>query len=81
MTALPLEYMAPKLPGYGDVDWYVFVSALSDIGYDGHTSIEVEDIAVEENIEDVEQSVKRTIAYMRRVIYQLKSEGIETLQM
>jgi len=69
VTALPLEYMAPKLPGYGDVDWYAFVSALSDIGYDGHTSIEVEDIAFEENIEDVEQSVKRTIAYMRRVIY------------
>ena len=43
--------------------------ALSDIGYKGYTSIEVEDKAFEESIEDIEQSVKRTIAYMRRVIY------------
>lgn len=69
VIALPLEYMAPKLPGYGDVDWYALITALSDIGYDGYTSIEVEDKAFEESIEDVEQSVKRTIAYMRRVIH------------
>ena len=31
------EYMAPKLPGLGDVDWGAYVSALRDIGYDGYT--------------------------------------------
>lgn len=32
----------PKLPGLGDVRWDQYVSALTDIGYDGYTCIEVE---------------------------------------
>lgn len=28
--AVPLEYMIPKLPGLGDVDWGKYVSALTD---------------------------------------------------
>ena len=38
----PLQFMSPKLPGLGDVDWGRYVSALTDIGYDGYTCIEVE---------------------------------------
>lgn len=30
--AYPLDYMSPKLPGLGDVDWGRYVSALTDIG-------------------------------------------------
>lgn len=37
--AVPLEYMIPKLPGLGDVDWGKYVSALTDIGYNGCTCI------------------------------------------
>lgn len=37
IMAYPLEYMEPKLPGLGDVDWGRYVSALTDIGYDGFT--------------------------------------------
>lgn len=33
ITAYPLDYMSPKLPGLGDVDWGKYVSALTDIGY------------------------------------------------
>lgn len=29
--AYPLDYMSPKLPGLGDVDWGRYVSALTDI--------------------------------------------------
>ena len=43
IMAYPLDFMSPKLPGYGDVDWGKYVSALTDIGYDGYTCIEVED--------------------------------------
>ena len=53
----PLEYMAPKLPGLGDVDWGAYVSALRDIGYDGYTCIEVEDRAFEGSLEDVKKSL------------------------
>ena len=49
--ATPLEYMSPKLPGLGDVDWGKYVSALTDIGYDGYTCIEVEDKAFEKSME------------------------------
>ena len=31
----PLEFMSPKLPGLGDVDWGKYVSALTDIDYHG----------------------------------------------
>ena len=37
IMATPLEYMSPKLPGLGDVDWGKYVSALTDIGYNGYT--------------------------------------------
>ena len=37
----PLDFMSPKLPGYGDVDWGKYVSALTDIGYDGYTVSDV----------------------------------------
>lgn len=31
----------------GDVDWGKYVSALTDIGYDGYTCVEIEDKAFE----------------------------------
>ena len=30
IMAYPLDFMSPKLPGYGDVDWGKYVSALTD---------------------------------------------------
>ena len=42
IMATPLQYMSPKLPGLGDVDWGAYVSALTDIGYSGCTCIEVD---------------------------------------
>lgn len=44
VMAYPLEYMSPKLPGLGDVDWSAFVSGLHDIRYHGPAVIEVEDL-------------------------------------
>ena len=41
--AYPLQYMKPKLPGLGDVDWGKYVSTLTDIGFEGYTCIEIED--------------------------------------
>jgi sugar phosphate isomerase/epimerase len=42
IMANPLEYHTPKLPGYGDVRWGDFFSALTEVGYRGPTCIEVE---------------------------------------
>ena len=66
--AYPLEYMAPKLPGLGDVDWGKYVSALTDIGYDGCTCIEVEDRAFEGSKESILKSLKLSKRYMEQFV-------------
>ena len=66
--AYPLEYMAPKLPGLGDVDWAKYVSALTDIGYNGYTCIEVEDKSFEGTHEDVIRSLKLSARYMSQFV-------------
>ncbi len=66
IMAYPLEFMSPKLPGLGDVDWRKFVSSLIDIGYDGFTCIEVEDKAYEGTQEKVLDSLKISKRYMEQ---------------
>ncbi len=66
IMAYPLEFMSPKLPGLGDVDWGRFVSALTDIGYDGYACIEVEDRAFEAN----KQKVLDSLALSKRFLTQ-----------
>jgi sugar phosphate isomerase/epimerase len=55
--AKPLEYIAPKIPGLGQIDWGKFISALTDIKYRGAACIEVEDKAFEDTLELREQAV------------------------
>ena len=66
--AYPLDYMSPKLPGLGDVDWGAFVSALTDIGYKGFTTIEVEDKAFESCKEDVIKSIALSKRYLDQFV-------------
>lgn len=68
VLAPPLEYMSPKLPGLGDVDWGKYVSALSDIGYKGYTCIEVEDKAFEGSIEEAKRAVVLSANYLRNFV-------------
>ena len=66
--AYPLDYMSPKLPGLGDVNWGKYVSALTDIGYDGFTCIEVEDKAFEGTRDKILDSLKLSKKYMDQFI-------------
>lgn len=66
--AYPLDYMSPKIPGLGDVDWGKYVSALTDIGYHGYTCIEVEDRAFEDSQEDIINSLKLSKRYMEQFV-------------
>ena len=68
IMATPLQYMSPKLPGLGDVDWGKYVSALTDIGYDGCTCIEVEDKAFEGSLDAVKKSLRLSRDYMRQFV-------------
>ena len=66
--AYPLDYMSPKLPGLGDVDWGKYISALTDIGYDSYTCIEVEDKAFEGSREAILNSLRLSHRYMSQFV-------------
>lgn len=68
VMAYPLEFMSPKLPGLGDVDWGRYLSALTDIGYDGYVCIEVEDRAFEGSPEKILDSLRISKRYLSQFI-------------
>lgn len=68
VMAYPLEYMSPKLPGLGDVDWGKYVSALTDIGFEGPTCIEVEDKAFETSKERILDSIRLSKRYLDQFV-------------
>ena len=68
IMAYPLDFMSPKLPGYGDIDWGKYVSALTDIGYDGFTCIEIEDKFFEGSQEKVLDSLRLSKRYMSNFV-------------
>lgn len=68
VMAYPLEFMSPKLVGLGDVNWGKFVSALTDIGYDGYACIEIEDKAFEDTKDKVLDSIKLSKKYLSQFV-------------
>ena len=68
ILSYPLDYMSPKIPGLGDVDWGKFVSALTDIGYDGFACIEVEDRSFESSREAVLKSLELSKRYLSQYV-------------
>lgn len=68
VMANPLEYMAPKIPGLGDVNWGQYISALNDIGFKGYACVEVEDKSFEETNERIEASCEIAYRYLRQYI-------------
>lgn len=68
VLAYPLDFMAPKLPGLGDVDWGKYTSALTDIGYDGSACVEVEDREFESSRERVLDSLRLSYRYLHQFV-------------
>ena len=66
--AYPLDYMSPKLPGLGDVGWGKYVSALTDVGYEGFACIEVEDKAFEGSRERILDSLRLSKKYLDQFV-------------
>ena len=64
ILGLPQEYHAPRIPGYGEIDWSRFMGALMASGYDGAVCIEVEDETFGRTI----QGRKRAIRTARNVL-------------
>ena len=68
IMATPLKFMAPKIPGLGDVNWQGFISALTDIGYRGPACQEIEDRAFEDSLESVKKSIRLSTKYLRNFV-------------
>ena len=68
IMAYPLDFMSPKLPGLGDVDWGKYVSALTDINYNGCTCIEIEDKAFEGSRENIVKSLELSKRYLNQFV-------------
>jgi sugar phosphate isomerase/epimerase len=68
IMAYPLDFMSPKLPGLGDVNWSRYISALTDIGYDSFVCVEVEDRAFESSREKVLDSLRLSRKYLTQFV-------------
>ena len=68
IMAYPLDYMSPKLPGLGDVDWSAYISALNEIGFRGDACIEVEDRAFEVSEDRKIDSLKLSKRYLEQFV-------------
>lgn len=64
----PNFYSSPKIPGYGDVNWGRFFSALTDVCYRGPVCIEVEDKAFEGSEKDILTAIKTAKNYLNQFL-------------
>lgn len=68
ILAYPNDFHTPKLPGRGEIDWPVFITALRDAGYNGHASVEIEDRAYEATLDLRKQSLRESYQQLRPIL-------------
>jgi sugar phosphate isomerase/epimerase len=68
ISATPLEFHLPKLPGLGEIEWGRFFSVLGDTGYRGHVVIEVEDRAFEHSLEGRKAALRQSLRYLKNFV-------------
>ena len=68
IMAYPLQFMEPKIPGLGDVNWSRYVSALTDIRYEGPACIEIEDKSFEGSRERILDSIRLSKRYLEQFV-------------
>lgn len=56
----PLNYMDPKIPGKGGIDWGKFINSLKEVHYDNCACIEIEDKEYEDSFESVLKAIKES---------------------
>lgn len=71
IMAHPLDYTAQKLPGLGDINWSKYVSALTDIGYEGYSSIEIEDRAYDHSLDAIYKSILISQKYLQQFVIRI----------
>ncbi len=56
----PLNYMDPKIPGKGGIDWKKFIESLKQVNYKNSACIEIEDKDYENSHKDIIQGIKES---------------------
>lgn len=64
----PLNYMQPKIPGEGGIDWKVFIKALKDINYKHCGCIEIEDKDYEDSFESVLSAIEKSHHHIQKCL-------------
>lgn len=63
-----IGWEVPKIPGLGDCNWNAWISALTDVGYQGTVSVEVEDDAFRQTLERRKLSLRISRQVLRPLI-------------
>jgi sugar phosphate isomerase/epimerase len=66
--AMPMDRSTAKIPGLGDINWGLYIGALSDAGFDGPVCVEVEDHAFEGSVERRRKSLEISYGVLRPLI-------------
>ncbi len=64
----PLNYMDPRIPGKGGIDWKKFMDTLKESGFDLCACMEIEDKNYEESDESVERALKESFDYINSLL-------------
>ena len=65
---LGLGWSTPKIPGLGSIDWASWISSLTDVGFRGPVSIEVEDDSFRDSLDARKQSLRISRNVLRPLI-------------
>jgi sugar phosphate isomerase/epimerase len=68
ITATPLEFHSPVLPGRGEIDWRSFLLKLATTGYDGPVVVEVEDREFEDSLEGRKEALRQAYNTLQPLI-------------
>ena len=60
ILSYPLNFMTPKLPGLGDIDWDLFIKEIKKIKYDSYAILEIEDKDFENNDKQIITAIKKS---------------------
>jgi sugar phosphate isomerase/epimerase len=64
----PMTRSTAKIPGLGEVNWGLYIGALTDAGYNGPVCVEVEDEAFHDSLEDRKRSLRISHAVLQPLI-------------
>lgn len=64
----PLNYMKPKIPGEGGIDWSLFVNELYKTGFDLCGCVEIEDKDYEDSTQAVHKAIENSFNHINKFI-------------